>query len=176
LSLSQVNDYASARLIIVMGTCGCGKSTVGELLAQRLGAGFIEGDDVHSLENKAKMEQGTPLTDEDRWPWLQALGEALQSHSKDRGRTIASCSALKRSYREFITKAASEPVLFVYLQGSRQTLSSRLASREDHFMDSNLLDSQLETLEPPGIDEYSFAVNIEAPVAELVDRITHKII
>lgn len=175
MSVVPEHDYASARLIIVMGTCGCGKSTVGELLAQRLGAGFIEGDDVHTPENKAKMEQGTPLTDEDRWPWLRALGKSLQGHSKDHEKTVASCSALKRSYRELITKAAGEPVLFVYLEGSKEILSRRLAGREGHFMDSNLLDSQLETLEPPDNDEYSFAVNIDADVSDLVDQIRQKI-
>ena len=178
MSVVVEQDYANARLIVVMGTCGCGKSTIGELVAQRCNADFIEGDSLHTLKNKAKMEQGIALTDEDRWPWLAALGEAMRANPTCTGHSekiIASCSALKRSYRELITKSANEPVLFVYLQGSKELLQSRLSGREGHFMDANLLDSQLDTLETPSIDEFSFTVDIDASIADLVDQIVFKI-
>ena len=178
MSVVVEQDYANARLIVVMGTCGCGKSTIGELLALRCNAEFIEGDSLHTLKNKAKMEQGIALTDEDRWPWLASLGEAMRADPTCTSRSekiIASCSALKRSYRELITKSANEPVLYVYLQGSKELLQSRLSGREGHFMDANLLDSQLDTLETPSIDEFSFTVDIDASIADLVDQIVFKI-
>ena len=172
------HDYASARLIVVMGTCGCGKTTIGKLLAQRCNAEFIEGDSLHTPENKAKMEQGIALTDDDRWPWLVSLGEALHAssiHATHNEKIIASCSALKRSYREQIALSANQPVLYIYLKGPKELLKSRLSGREGHFMDSNLLDSQLDTLETPSGDEFSFAVDIDANIANIVDQIISKI-
>lgn len=166
-------DYKSARLIVVMGTTGCGKSTVGAALAELLGASYFEGDDYHSPQNKSKMAAGTPLTDEDRWPWLQALSVAMgqNSHSK----VVASCSSLKRAYRDFITKNANEPVLFVHLYGSKEVLASRLSERQNHFMNTGLLDSQLDTLEKPESDEFSLSIDIDASVSDIVDDIAQTI-
>jgi len=170
--LSVEPGYKSARLIVVMGTTGCGKSTVGAALAKKLAASYFEGDDYHTAHNKNKMAEGTPLTDDDRWPWLRTLGEAMQVAT---GKTVASCSSLKRSYRDFITKHANEPVLFVHLHGSKELLSARLAARQNHFMNNNLLDSQLETLEPPQSDEFSFSVDIDTHVSDILDKIVKTI-
>jgi len=167
------NSHKNARLIIIMGVTGCGKSTKGEQLSLRLNATYIEGDSYHTLENKHKMAQGIALNDADRWPWLKIMSETLSCESQSLA--VGSCSALKRSYREFITKIAKEPVLFVYLKGSRSVLARRLAQRTAHFMNPNLLDSQLATLEPPAIDEYSFTVDIDNSITDIVEQVAQKV-
>jgi len=151
-----------------MGTTGCGKSTIGEGLSQCMNAAYLEGDDFHSAENKEKMAAGIALTDDDRWPWLKTLSDAMRG---SRGKTVTSCSSLKRSYRDFITTNAKEPILFVYLKGSRELLASRLSERQGHFMNTGLLDSQLETLEPPQNDECSLTVDINATVEDIIEII-----
>ncbi len=151
---------------VVMGVASCGKTTVGVAIAERLGARFIEGDRLHGPENIAKMSAGTPLTDADRWPWLARIGEALKG---DDG-AIAACSALKKSYRLAISKAAGRPVSFVFLQGTRELLARRIAERKGHFMPPTLLDSQLATLEAPGRDEPAIAIDIALPPHEIVAR------
>lgn len=168
MSVEIAKDYKQARLIVVMGTMGCGKSTIGEGLAQRINAAYLEGDDFHPEVNKVKMAAGTALNDDDRLPWLKALSEAMRDSS---GKVVTSCSSLKRSYRELITTAASEPVLFVHLAGSRALLSSRLSNRQGHFMNTELLDSQIDTLEPPGDDEFSLTVDIDATVDQILETI-----
>ncbi len=164
--------YSDARLLVVMGSSGCGKSTVGNALAQQLDAVFIEGDDLHSLENKTKMANSIPLTDDDRWPWLAELSSAM---SKSSSTVVASCSALKKVYRDKIQSGAGEPILFVYLHGSSETLAARLSARHDHFMSKDLLESQLATLETPGDDEFSITVSIDQPVESIVEEIVNKI-
>lgn len=151
---------------VVMGVASCGKTSVGEGLARALGATFIEGDRLHPAANIAKMSSGTPLTDADRWPWLAEIGRSLAGHE---GR-IASCSALKRIYRQRIIAAAGRPVAFVFLDGSRALLERRIAARKGHFMPPALLDSQLNTLEPPGADEWALRLDIARAPAELVAR------
>ncbi|WP_373502648.1 gluconokinase [Aestuariivirga sp.] len=146
-----------------MGVASCGKTSVGEMLAERLGAVFTEGDRLHPKANVEKMSAGIPLTDDDRWPWLGAVGEALQG---DGGR-IASCSALKKAYREHIAAKAGRPVAFVFLDGSRELLERRIAARKGHFMPPSLLASQLATLERPGPDERARAFDIARPVEEI---------
>ena len=149
---------------VVMGVASSGKSTLGEALAKRLGVKFVEGDALHSPESVAKMSRGIPLTDEDRWPWLQRVGESLKGPDG----CIASCSALKLIYRQHITEAAGRPVAFVHLFGSRQILESRIGHRKGHFMPASLLDSQLATLEKPGADERAITVDIaQSPEAQL---------
>jgi gluconokinase len=152
--------------VVVMGVSSCGKTSVGEALAKRLGATFIEGDKLHPAANIAKMSAGTPLTDDDRWPWLEQVGRALAGED---GR-IASCSALKRVYRERIAQAAGRPVAFVFLDGSREVLQARINKRRNHFMPPSLLDSQLKTLEPPGSEENALRLDIANPVAELAEK------
>ncbi|MBI2720295.1 MAG: gluconokinase [Rhizobiales bacterium] len=149
-----------------MGVTSCGKTTVGEALAHRLGVAFVEGDRLHPAENIAKMSAGIALNDDDRWPWLAKIGEALKGTTG----IIASCSALKRSYREAIATAAGRPVRFVFLQGDRELLATRIAARRNHFMPPALLDSQLATLEPPAPDERAVAIDIALAPDAIVER------
>ena len=151
---------------VVMGVTSCGKTTVGEGLAKKLGVEFIEGDKLHPAANVAKMSAGTPLTDEDRWPWLEQVGRALAGGEGK----IASCSSLKRVYRERIAEAAGRPVAFVFLDGSRELLEQRIKARKGHFMPPSLLDSQLKTLERPGPDENALRLDIAEPVPQLIDE------
>jgi gluconokinase len=148
--------------IVVMGVSGCGKSSVGLALAEALGARFIDGDDLHPEANKAKMAAGIPLNDDDRWPWLDLVGEALAQSN-----TVVACSALKRVYRERIL-AAAPGTFFVHLHGTRELLAQRMNARPNHFMPVSLLDSQLNTLEPLGADEPGHTYKIAAPVDQLV--------
>lgn len=149
---------------VVMGVASCGKTSVGEALAAQLGATFIEGDKLHPKSNVDKMSAGVPLTDEDRWPWLTLVGEALNAP----GGRVASCSALKRVYRQHIAKAAGRSVCFVFLDGSRELLEQRIAARLWHFMPPSLLASQLATLERPSAGECAKSFNVAQPVAEIV--------
>lgn len=148
--------------VVVMGVSGCGKSTVGRLLAQHLGVPFIEGDELHPPRNVALMAAGTPLTDDDRADWLQAVGAAL---ARSPAGAVASCSALRRRYRDRLRRQV--PGLnFVHLQGARPLLELRLGQRQGHYMPASLLDSQLATLEPPAADEQALELDIaEAPEA-----------
>ena len=155
--------------MVVMGVSGCGKSSVGLELAQQLGARFIDGDDLHPEENKAKMAAGIPLNDDDRWPWLDLVGQALAGEVE--GGTVVACSALKKVYRDRILAAAPGTV-FVHLAGSRDLLWERMTSRPNHFMPASLLDSQLATLEQidpsePG-KSYDIAESIEQIVAQVI--------
>nr|WP_306269482.1 gluconokinase [Pararhizobium sp. IMCC3301] len=156
-----------ARLFVVMGVAGCGKSSIGEALAEKLGGLYLDGDTYHPAQNVAKMSRGEPLTDDDRWPWLERFGREM--HNRD-GIVVGGCSALKRAYRECITKAAGERTCFVYLSGSRDLIRARMDARTGHFMPLSLLDSQFATLEPPGTDEDAVTVEIDAPVDAIVAR------
>ena len=142
--------------VVVMGVASCGKTTIGQALADRLGLRFIEGDALHSPDSIAKMSRGEPLTDDDRWPWLARVGESLRGEDG----AVASCSALKRRYRAAITQAAQRPVLFVHLHGARDALAQRISDRKGHFMPTSLLDSQLTTLEIPSADEAAITLDI----------------
>ncbi len=148
--------------IVVMGVSGCGKSSVGLALAEALGARFIDGDDLHPEANKAKMAAGIPLNDDDRWPWLDLVGEALAESN-----TVVACSALKRVYRESIL-AAAPGTFFVHLHGTRELLAQRMNARPNHFMPVSLLDSQLNTLELLGVDEPGVMLDIALPIDQLV--------
>ncbi len=151
--------------IIVMGVAGSGKTSVGKALAESLGMPFRDADEFHPKANIDKMSAGIPLTDADRWPWLDAIGMALAASD---GRLIVACSALRRSYRERLIAAAGRPVIFVWLDGSKETIGARMAHRKHHFMPTSLLDSQFATLEPPGPDELVVRVSIEPPLAEVI--------
>lgn len=150
--------------IVVMGVCGCGKSSVGERLADHFGCAFAEGDGFHSPANVQKMRAGIPLEDADRWPWLDALGRALASRED----IIVSCSALKRVYRDRLRMIAARPMTFVFLQGDRALLAARMAERKGHYMPLSLLDSQLATLEPPAGEADVVTIPIDQPLEHVV--------
>jgi gluconokinase len=139
--------------IVVSGPSAVGKSTVGRALAERLGFDFVDGDDLHPAANVAKMAAGIPLSDDDRWPWLDAIAAEMARSE----RIVVACSALKRAYRDRIRSGASG-VAFVQLVADRDTLLARASSREGHFMPAELVDSQLETLEPLQPDEVGCVV------------------
>lgn len=136
-------------LVVVMGVCGSGKSSMARRLADLLCAEFIEGDDLHPSDNVAKMAAGRQLTDEDRWPWLDSITERLRSNLSNGRSSVVSCSALKRSYRDRLRTGARADLAFVFLDGEREVLAARMAKRSAHFMPTSLLDSQLQTLERP---------------------------
>jgi carbohydrate kinase (thermoresistant glucokinase family) len=148
-----------------MGVSGSGKSTIGALVAAALDVTFVDADSLHPLANVEKMAAGIPLTDDDRWPWLAKVGQAL-AQVEDTGGVVA-CSALKRAYRDAI-RAEAPRAVFLLLKGSRDVLSRRLEGRSGHFMPVSLLDSQLATLEPLQPDERSVVVDIDASVREVV--------
>ncbi|MCP8883409.1 gluconokinase [Devosia sp. XJ19-1] len=161
-----------ARIIIVMGVSSSGKSTVGAALGRALHAPFLDGDGYHPEANVEKMRNGVPLTDEDRWPWLEALSAALKSAAEKKGVAVGACSALKRSYRDFITDKAGEPVLFVYLDGSRAVIGERMAKRSHEYMPTSLLDSQFATLEVPDAATENV---LKVPVTDSVDKIVRTV-
>ena len=156
--------------LVVMGVSGSGKSTVAAALAQHLGYNFIDGDSLHSANNIEKMSNGVALDDEDRWPWLRAVGERLQGDvSRERGVVVA-CSALKRAYRDLLRDY--EPRLFfVFLDGPVSILQSRIDDRSEGFMAPSLLGSQLATLEVLESDELGVRVTIEKSVDQIVDAV-----
>jgi len=135
-------------IIVLMGVCGCGKTTVGRTLAAQIGAVFAEGDTFHPPSNVAKMEAGTPLTDDDRLPWLRAIGEALDGWVAKGATVVLACSALRERYRTLLAEGRSG-VRFVHLKGDRALIAGRLAARQGHYMPPSLLPSQLATLEEP---------------------------
>ncbi|WP_064693894.1 gluconokinase [Rhizobium aegyptiacum] len=139
----------SAHAIVVMGVSGCGKSSVGEKLADALRLAFVEGDALHPASNVEKMSKGIPLTDEDRMPWLDLIGQRMQASLENGEGIIVSCSALKRIYRDRLRVAAGGNLFFVYLEGSKALLTRRMGERKGHFMPVSLLESQLATLEVP---------------------------
>ena len=159
------------RAIVVMGVAGSGKSTAGTLLAERLGAAFIEGDRFHLPASIEKMSAGIPLTDEDRWPWLDAIGKEMARLAGEGRPVVCACSALKRIYRDKLRESSSLPLTFVYLEGSRELIAGRMKNRTGHFFAPALLDSQFATLEPPGADEGVVIADLRLPVAEMVERV-----
>ncbi len=153
---------ASDQPIVVMGVSGCGKSSVGERLAEALGLPYVEGDALHPAANVAKMAQGLPLTDADRWPWLDAVGAALAQGG------VVSCSALKVAYRDHLRRLAGGRLAFVYLHGSQSVLEARMTTRAGHFMPVSLLASQLATLEVPTGEAGVVTVTIDQPLDGIV--------
>jgi carbohydrate kinase (thermoresistant glucokinase family) len=147
-------------IVVVMGVSGCGKSTVGEALAESLGWRFLDADDFHPPANVAKMAAGTPLVDEDRWPWLDRLAAEMRAINAGGGDAVLACSALRQAYRDRL--AAAGDVRFVHLAGDLPTIAARLASRQHRYMPQSLLASQFATLEPPAD---AIAVDVRDPVA-----------
>jgi gluconokinase len=138
-------------MVIVMGVCGCGKSTVGRALARELGYEFLDADDFHPQANVAKMAKGVALTDDDRWPWLDAIVAAMHERAARGAGAVIACSALKEAYRESLRRGggAVDEVRIVYLKGDAATIAPRLASRSGHYMPASLLESQFAALEEP---------------------------
>jgi gluconokinase len=156
-------------VIVLMGVTSSGKSTIGHLLAQRLGAELAEGDAYHPPANVAKMSRGQPLEDADRLPWLQAIATDI-AHWSQAGRTvIVTCSALKRAYRDVLRSGGAPR--FVHLTGSPELLRARMEARRDHFMPVSLLPSQLATLEAPAPEEQVLAIDVAEAPAAIVERI-----
>jgi len=149
-------------VLVLMGVSGCGKTTVAQILAERLHWPFEEGDSLHPAANVAKMAAGHPLTDEDRAPWLARVADWVDARLDARESGVITCSALRRSYRELIARRG-EGVEFVYLHGSRELIAARLATRRGHYMPASLLDSQFATLEEPAADEPAIRVEIGEP-------------
>ncbi|UGY90547.1 gluconokinase [Streptomyces gobiensis] len=154
-------------LLVVMGVSGSGKSTIGTLLAERLGVPYAEADDFHPPVNIRKMSTGTPLDDEDRRRWLDSIARWLTEHRWHGG--VVSCSALKRSYRDRLRQTTPE-LVFVHLDGPLELIARRLARRSDHFMPENLLRSQFEALEELRDDEPGVTVSIDAAPEDIADR------
>lgn len=149
--------------VVIMGVAGCGKSSVGEALAARLSVPYRDGDDLHPAANVDKMRAGVPLTDDDRWPWLDRVARELAETAP----VLIGCSALKRIYRDRIRQGAGGAVTFVHLVGSRDLIAGRMAQRTGHYMPLSLLDSQFAALEAPGPEE-AFAVSIDQPLDAIV--------
>lgn len=172
LSTPPICPQWSHPVLVVIGVSGSGKSTLAAALADRLGWGLQEGDDLHPPANVAKMASGQPLTDEDRWPWLATVAAWITERTRSGRPGIITCSALKRSYRD---KLRGPSVVFVYLAGTRADIARRLSARTGHFMPATLLDTQVATLEPPDPDENALVVQIgrstAAEVAEVIDRL-----
>jgi gluconokinase len=153
-------------LLVVMGVSGSGKSTVGAALAQRLAVPFVDADDLHPAANIAKMTRGEALDDADRGPWLEIIGRWLADHPHG---GVVSCSALKRKYRDQLRDHAHD-VAFLHLQGSREVIARRQASRPGHFMPASLLTSQFATLEPLEADEHGVVLDIDQSVDRIVQQ------
>ena len=160
-------------VIIVFGVSGAGKTTVGRLLARELGWRFIEADDFHPAANIEKMRSGHPLTDKDRWPWLEELRQQIGRSLSAGENTVLACSALKRVYRDRLR--VSDEVKFVFLRGDYALVERQLRSRNGHFMNTALLQSQFDDLEQPQPDENVLTIELGRTPEEIVERIEAKL-
>ena len=158
---------SAAPILVLMGVSGSGKTTIGELLSKKTKWTFYEGDDFHPEKNVTKMKSGTPLTDEDRVPWLLAIREIIEKHLENNTSAIIACSALKASYREVLQRD-DKRIHFVFLNGKKALIQSRLDKRKDHYMPADLLQSQFETLEDP---DNALVVDIQLAPEEIVSQI-----
>jgi carbohydrate kinase (thermoresistant glucokinase family) len=157
-------------VLVIMGVSGCGKTTIAELLSRELGWTYRDGDEFHPKSNVEKMHSGTPLTDEDRWPWLNAIAAWIDWKRQVGAHAIVTCSALKRVYRDILI-GPREDVGLIYLKGDEELIAQRLARRKDHFMPKGLLRSQFQTLQEPGPDERPITVSIAPTPEEIVAMI-----
>jgi ribose 5-phosphate isomerase A len=169
---SARSHRGSPPVLVVMGVSGAGKTTIAQALAARLGWSFEEGDSLHPEANVAKMHAGTPLTDADRQPWLEAVAAWIDGQRARKQPGIITCSALKRSYRRIIIGDRPESRL-IYLRGSRDVIAGRLAGRHGHFMPASLLQNQIDTLEEPGPDEDPLVVDVGPPADQIAAEIIH---
>jgi gluconokinase len=161
--------------VVVMGVQGSGKTTIGRALAERLSIRFIDGDDLHPAANKRKMAGSAPLTDEDRVPWLKAIGAAIATGRAEGRITIVACSALKRWYRELL-RASDPQLVFVHLVGDKGLLAERIAHRDHEYMPPTLLDSQVETLEPLAPWEQGIAIAADQTPTTIVEEVARILI
>jgi gluconokinase len=159
-------------ILVLMGVSGSGKSTVGRILAERLGWTFVEADDFHPPANVEKMRDGTPLDDADRRPWLDALRKRVDEACATGENVVLACSALKHDYREYLERDDPPCVEYVYLEGSPDLIQQRLAARKGHFMNPKLLGSQFEALEPPAS---AVRVDITPRPEEIADEIRRRV-
>ena len=163
-----------ARILVVMGVASSGKTVTGKAIARHLHAPFLDGDDFHPAANKDKMRASIALTDADRWPWLGALAEGLRKAAEQKGVAVGACSALKRSYRDYLIAKAGEPILFVFLDGTIDTIRRRIETRRHEFMSPALLDSQFATLEPPSPPENVVRVDVTDAVETIAAQVVRQ--
>lgn len=161
-------------IVVIMGVCGCGKSSVGRAIAAQKGWTFIEGDNLHPAANTQKMASGIPLQDDDRWPWLDRIADEARATDAKGGSAVVACSALRQVYRDRLRRAGPD-VRFVHLTGDADLIRRRMQARSDHFMPPGLLDTQLATLEPAGNGELIFNIDIALPIDEITEAAINSI-
>ncbi len=155
-------------IVVAMGVCSSGKTSVGKVVASRMNWTFIEGDDLHPPANITKMASGVPLTDEDRWPWLDSIADRMREIDKAGESAVVACSALRQAYRNRLRRSGAD-LRFLHLTGDVSLIRQRMQNRSGHFMPAGLLDSQLATLEPAGVDEALYEVDITRNVGDLAE-------
>ncbi|MGI8329011.1 gluconokinase [Actinomadura scrupuli] len=171
--MTDAEHTTKPKIILVMGVSGSGKTTIGGMLAGRLGREYAEADDFHPAANLEKMRSGQPLTDEDRWPWLQRIADWIDERLASGTPAVVTCSALKRKYRDVLRRPG---VTVVYLEVDPEVLTRRMAARHGHFFPAKLLESQLKDLEPPAPEEHAHYVTASGePPAEIVQRIVDEL-
>jgi gluconokinase len=160
-------------IVVICGVSGVGKTTIGQLLARQLGWKFYEADDFHPTANIEKMKNGIPLTDEDRWPWLDRLRQLIDRCLGAHENAVVACSALKRAYRDRLR--VTKEVRFVFLRASRARIAEQVQRRRGHFMPATLLDSQFADLEEPQLDEHALTVDVEGLPRDVTNLIKTKL-
>jgi len=171
-----MKQIAEKPLIVVMGVAGSGKTTIASGLAETLGVPFVEGDSLHPPANVKKMAGGIALTDEDRWPWLEAIGDRIEVERVTGHGVVVSCSALKHVYRDCLRKQVHGTVQFILLDGTPELIGDRMKKRKGHFMPPALLDSQFATLEKPTADEHAVILDISHPIPALLAEAANSVI
>lgn len=171
---SQRISNMTPRLLMVMGVSGSGKSTIALNLADAIDGIYLDGDDYHPKSNIEKMSKGVALTDDDRWPWLELFAKTMAKQN-GKTKTIGACSSLTKAYREYLTKQAEEPILFIYLDGSKELILERMTSRANHFMPSSQLDNQFNTLEIPDSSELALHIDISGTSKKIISDLLSKL-